>query len=41
MAVQALDMALGRGGDQAAVKSAEGFEFYGGVSRQCGKGAAR
>ena len=32
MAVQALDMALGRGGDQAAVKSAEGFEFYGGIS---------
>lgn len=30
---QALDMALGRGGDQAAVKTASGFEFYGGVSR--------
>lgn len=34
---QALDMALGRGGDQAAVKSAEGFEFYGGVSRSVEK----
>ncbi|MEG0769221.1 MAG: DHH family phosphoesterase [Ruthenibacterium sp.] len=33
MAEQALDMALGRGGDQAAVKSKESFEFYGGVSR--------
>ncbi|MEG1153791.1 MAG: DHH family phosphoesterase [Ruthenibacterium sp.] len=33
MAVQALDMALGRGGDQVAVKSEEGFEFYGGISR--------
>lgn len=30
---QALEMALGRGGDQAAVKTANGFEFYGGVSR--------
>lgn len=37
MAVQALDMALGRGGDQAAVKSAEGFAFYGGVSRSVEK----
>lgn len=36
-AAQALDMALGRGGDQAAVKSAEGFEFYGGVSRSIEK----
>ena len=33
----AIDMALGRGGDQAAVKSAEGFEFYGGVSRSVEK----
>lgn len=33
MARQALDMALGRGGDQAAVKSSTGFEFYGGVSK--------
>ncbi|WP_052446915.1 DHH family phosphoesterase [Candidatus Soleaferrea massiliensis] len=30
---QALDMALGRGGDQAAVKTANGFDFYGGVSK--------
>lgn len=30
---QALDMALGRGGDQAAVKTETGFEFYGGVSK--------
>lgn len=37
MAVQALDMALGRGGDQAAVKSKNGFEFYGGVSRSVEK----
>lgn len=28
-----LDMALGRGGDQAAVKTQEGFNFYGGVSK--------
>ncbi|MFT9055482.1 MAG: DHH family phosphoesterase [Ethanoligenens sp.] len=33
MARQALDMALGRGGDQAAVKTSNGFEFYGGVSK--------
>ncbi len=31
MAMQALDMALGRGGDQAAVKSKDGIAFYGGV----------
>lgn len=30
MARQALDMALGRGGDQVAVKSEHGFEFFGG-----------
>ena len=30
---QALEMALGRGGDQAAVKTDYGFEFYGGVSK--------
>ncbi len=30
---QALDMALGRGGDQAAVKQKNGYEFFGGVSR--------
>ena len=29
---QALDMALGRGGDQAAVRGASGYEFFGGVS---------
>lgn len=33
MARQALDMALGRGGDQAAVKTRDGYEFYGGVSK--------
>lgn len=33
MARQALDMALGRGGDQAAVKTKNGFDFYGGVSK--------
>ena len=32
MARQSIDIALGRGGDQAAVKTADGFEFYGGVS---------
>lgn len=37
MARQALDMAQGRGGDQAAVKTPEGFEFYGGVSRSVEK----
>ena len=31
--LQALEMALGRGGDQAAVKTDNGFEFYGGVSK--------
>ena len=30
---QALEMALGRDGDQAAVKTDNGFEFYGGVSK--------
>ena len=33
MARQALEMALGRGGDQAAVKTRNGFDFYGGVSQ--------
>ncbi len=33
MARQALEMALGRGGDQAAVKTANGYDFYGGVSK--------
>ncbi len=37
MAMQALDMALGRGGDQVAIKTKEGFEFYGGVSRSVEK----
>ena len=32
-AKQALDMAQGRGGDQAAVKTVSGFEFSGGVSK--------
>ena len=32
-AVQCLDMALGRGGDQAAVKTESGFRFFGGVSK--------
>ncbi|MBQ6570325.1 MAG: DHH family phosphoesterase [Clostridia bacterium] len=31
--VQALDMALGRGGDQAAVKSTSGYNFFGGTSK--------
>lgn len=30
---QSLDMALGRGGDQAAVKTENGFIFFGGVSK--------
>ncbi len=33
LARQALDMALGRGGDQAAVKLRDGYEFFGGVSK--------
>lgn len=32
MAQESIDIALGRGGDQAAVKTADGFEFYGGIS---------
>ncbi len=32
-AKQGLDMCFGRGGDQAAVKTENGFEFYGGVSK--------
>lgn len=31
-AMQALEMALGRGGDQAAVKSGQEFRFFGGIS---------
>lgn len=34
---QSLDMALGRGGDQAAVKTKTGYEFYGGVSKGVAK----
>ncbi len=30
---QAVDMAVGRGGDQAAVLRADGYEFFGGVSK--------
>ena len=30
---QAVDMCLGRGGDQAAVKTSGGYEFYGGMSK--------
>ena len=32
MARESIDIALGRGGDQAAVKTVAGFEFYGGIS---------
>ena len=32
-AKQALDMSLGRGGDQVAVKTENGFQFFGGVSK--------
>lgn len=32
-AAQCLDMAVGRGGDQAAVKTENGFRFFGGVSK--------
>ncbi len=33
MARQALDMALARGGDQAAIKTMNGYDFYGGRSK--------
>jgi len=33
LARQAMEMALGRGGDQVAVKTKEEFEFFGGVSK--------
>lgn len=33
MARQALEMALGRGGDQVAIKSGSSFAFYGGTSK--------
>ncbi len=36
-AQQALDIALGRGGDQAAVSGPEGFQFFGGVSQSVEK----
>ncbi|MBQ7937344.1 MAG: DHH family phosphoesterase [Oscillospiraceae bacterium] len=31
--LQALEMALGRGGDQAAVRTVNGYEFYGGFAK--------
>ena len=30
---QSLDMALGRGGDQAVIKTVNGYDFYGGISK--------
>ncbi len=33
IARNSLDMALGRGGDQAAVKTASGYDFFGGLSK--------
>lgn len=33
MARQALDMSLGRGGDQAAIKTQNGYDFFGGVAK--------
>lgn len=33
MARQAIDMCLGRGGDQVAIKTQNGYDFYGGVSK--------
>lgn len=30
---QSLDMALGRGGDQAVIKTLNGYDFYGGISK--------
>ena len=33
LAKQSLDMALGRGGDQAVIKTESGFKFFGGVSK--------
>ncbi len=36
-AKQALEMCLGRGGDQAAVHNESGYEFYGGVSKSMSK----
>ncbi len=37
MSRQALDMALGRGGDQAVIKNTDGYEFFGGNSRSVEK----
>ena len=37
-AKQALDMALSRGGDQVAIKTDDGFEFYGGLASGNEKG---
>ncbi len=34
---QLLDMALGRGGDQVVIKTPNGFDFYGGLSRSVEK----
>ncbi len=34
---QTLDMALGRGGDQAVIKTQNGFDFYGGLSKSVEK----
>ncbi len=34
---QSLDMALGRGGDQVAVKTQNGYDFYGGLSKSVEK----
>ncbi len=36
-ALAALDLALGRGGDQTAIKDADGYSFFGGVSRSVEK----
>jgi c-di-AMP phosphodiesterase-like protein len=36
-AKQALEMCLGRGGDQAAVRTDNGYEFYGGLSKGISK----
>ncbi len=33
LAAQSLEMAMGRGGDQAAVKTENGYQFFGGVSK--------
>lgn len=36
-ALAAIDMALGRGGDQAVIKNAKEFKFFGGMSRETEK----